>query len=408
MKKLASMILVILLAVLAIVPATGLADSGYSESFGVSEGILVNVQKQTLTISVKDSARGTSKSGASVKLYRLEPVFQFSDSITRCSDTNESKGESIGFSSGTSTSIAKDSSSGKNYGYSIGYSESISSGSSIGISVSSGTSTGISGTGLNVGYSESSVDGSHAIGSADAVTWKYFHVKTLKTDSKGKASIKVEPGDYKVVVTDTDYSKVTKEFTVKEGKAKTVAVSIAPKYGTLNMTLKDLKTEKGTVVSLKLLNSKGKVIKTFKTNSSGKYTLKLEPGNYKIVTADKKYKEETKFSFKVKAGATATVLGKVTPIYPLTIKVQDKKGNTVKGKDVKVYITNKNFEKVTKSVSSKGTVSFDNVPDGNYTVVAYRKEKGKNVTLYTGTLYINASKPGDKCTKTIKLNKEIK
>ena len=404
MKKLTSMILVILLAMLAIVPATGLADSGYIESFGVSDGILVDVQKQTLTISVKDSTRGTSKSGASVKLYRLEPVYQFSESITRCSDLNKSKGGSIGFSSGTSTNIAKDTSSGKN----SGYSESTSSGGIIGIGVSTGTSASISGSSLNVGYSESYVDGSHAIGTADAVTWEYFHVKTLKTDSKGKASIKVEPGDYKVVVTATDYSKVTKEFTVKEGKAKTIAVSIAPKYGTLNMTLKDLKTEKGTVVSLKLLNSKGKVIKTFKTNSSGKYTLKLEPGNYKIVTADKKYKEETKFSFKVKAGATATVLGKVTPIYPLTIKVQDKKGNTVKGKDVKVYITNKNFEKVTKSVSSKGTVSFDNVPDGNYTVVAYRKEKGKNVTLYTGTLYINASKPGDKCTKTIKLNKEIK
>ena len=399
MKKLTSMILVVLLAVLAIAPATGLADSGYSESFGISEAVIVNTQKQTLTVSVKDSASGYSKSGASVKLYRLEPVYQFTDSITRCSDLNKSKGESVGVSSGKITGIGVNTSSSYNVGTSSGK-------LGIGVSTGSSSSSGVSGTSINASYSESTSTGSHAIGSS--ATWEYFHVKTLKTDSKGKASIKVEPGSYKVVVTATDYSKVTKEFEVKAGKAKTLAVSIAPKYGTLNMTLKDLKTEKGTVVNLKLLNGSGKVVKTFKTNSSGKYTLKLEPGNYKIVTADSNYMEETKFSFKVKAGATATVMGKVTPIYPLTIKVQDKKGNTVKGKDVKVYIMNKNYAKVTKSVSSKGTVAFDKVPDGNYTVVAYRKEKGKNVTLYTGKLYINASKPGAKCTKTIKLNKEIK
>ena len=111
---------------------------------------------------------------------------------------------------------------------------------------------------------------------------------TLKTDKNGKANLKIDlnPGTYKIV-----------SYNVKTGEKVTNTVKVKKTIITKNQVVK---SSKRTDFKIKVLNSKGKIIKnakvkvninkktyTLKTNKNGIATLniKLNKGKYTVTSA---------------------------------------------------------------------------------------------------------------------------
>ena len=197
-------------------------------------------------------------------------------------------------------------------------------------------------------------------------------VYTIKTDNNGQATLNLNlnSGTYNIIAVNPN-SYENKTFTVKL-LSTVISKNLVKYYGDK------------TKFSVKLVDSKGKVLKnvkvkftvnkktyTFKTNKNGKASLNVNliPGTYKIITYNVKTGEKHTNTITIKP--TIVTQNKVVKSSKKTnfkIKILNSKGKIIKNAKVKVKVSKKTY---TLKTNKKGIATLNiKLKKGNYNVIS--------------------------------------
>jgi uncharacterized repeat protein (TIGR01451 family) len=196
----------------------------------------------------------------------------------------------------------------------------------------------------------------------------------------GLFRINLSPGTYPVTVTDTGNNTVTTQATVVAGADTMLTIQFGISYGSFTgtVTYNGVGVAGAAVVAI----SDSQIVGTAITNSSGNYTLSVQPGSYTLTAAAPNYIDTTSGSQTLAANGTVTVNLALSALGNITGTITDLNGLPVPNANVAFTSANFSGGAIT---GSNGTYTTMSLPEGTYTVTAsapgYTNVSVSNVTV---------------------------